>query len=62
MKQDTVDQTVKALPAGVGLIWGTVTLNDLVLGATLIYVVLQAAFLGYKWYWDYQDRKNDEHS
>ena len=51
-KSDLAQEVVKgAPPVAVTLAsMAGVTLHDLVMGATLFYVVLQAAFLLWKWY------------
>lgn len=56
MKHETVEQTAKALPAVVGATYSTITLNELVAVATLLYVLAQLGFLLYKWYWVHKDR------
>jgi hypothetical protein len=60
MKQDTVEQTAKAIPAVVGTAYSTVTLNELVAVATLLYVLAQLGFLLYKWYWAHKDRMDKD--
>lgn len=51
-KVDIASEAVKAAPPVTiaGLTVAGVSLNDLVLLATLIYLVLQASFLLYKWW------------
>lgn len=51
-KTDIAAEAAKAsFPVGVSLATlGGVSLNDLVMLATLVYIVLQAAFLLWKWY------------
>lgn len=56
MKHETIDQTAKAIPAVAGVTYSTVTLNELVAIATLLYVLAQLGFLLYKWYWAHKDR------
>jgi amino acid transporter len=56
MKQETVEQTIKAAPALAGTVYSTITLNEMVAVATLAYVVVQLGFLVYKWYWDHKER------
>jgi hypothetical protein len=57
MKHETIEQTFKAVPAVAGTAYSAVTLNELVMILTAIYIVMQMAFLAYKWYNDHQDRK-----
>lgn len=57
MKHETLDQSVKALPAVGGAIASAVTLNDIVALVTIAYVLTQLGYLIYKWYWAHQDRK-----
>lgn len=47
MKQDIVQEAVKAVPPVVVSAW---TLNDTVMTATLAYIVLQALYLLWKWF------------
>jgi hypothetical protein len=49
MKHETFAEVTKAAPAVGGALYGAVTLNDAVLIATLAYIVLQAAYLIWKW-------------
>jgi hypothetical protein len=50
--QDIADPAAKATPAAVvaGLTFCGYSLNDVVLFATLVYVLLQIAFLLFKWW------------
>lgn len=50
MKNEVAQETGKGLVAVVGTLWAAVTLNQAVALATLIYIVLQAAYLARKWY------------
>lgn len=49
MDHDLKVQTVKAAPAVVGTVYATLTLNEWVAVATLIYISLQVAYLVRKW-------------
>lgn len=49
MRQETTVETVKAVPAVGGAIASVVTLNEAVMAATLFYILLQAAYLIWKW-------------
>lgn len=51
-KADIAAEAVKAAPpvTVAGLTVAGVSLNDVVLLATLVYLVLQISFLGYKWW------------
>lgn len=51
-KADVASEAFKAAPpvTVASLSFAGVSLNDLVLVATLIYIVLQASFLLYRWY------------
>jgi hypothetical protein len=60
MKHETVEQTVKAIPAIAGATYSAITLNELVMILTAVYIVLQMGFLLYKWYWDWIERKKDK--
>lgn len=57
LKQETAIETVKAAPAVAGAVYTTLTLNEWVALATLIYILLQAGILLHKHYWALQDRK-----
>jgi hypothetical protein len=57
MKHETIDQTLKSLPAVVGTAYSALTLNELVMVLTALYIVMQMGFLAYKWYNEHQDRK-----
>lgn len=50
-------EVAKALPAVGGAAYSAITLNTLVALATLIYIVLQAAYLGWKWYGEYKAKQ-----
>lgn len=54
MQQQTevIDQAARAAPAAVvaGLTFAGYSLNDIVLFATLVYVLLQISFLLFKWW------------
>jgi len=54
MQQQTevIDQAARAAPAAVvaGLTFAGYSLNDIVLFATLVYILLQIAFLLFKWW------------
>lgn len=49
MKQETIIEAARATPAIVGAATATVTLNDMVALVTIVYVLMQAAYLVYKW-------------
>lgn len=51
-KSDLAAEAVKATPpiTVAGATLAGMSLNDMVLIATLVYIVLQASFLLYKWY------------
>jgi hypothetical protein len=49
LKQETTIETAKAVPAVVGATIAGLTLNEVVAVVTIIYILLQAAFLIYKW-------------
>jgi len=50
MKHDTIIESAKAVPAVGGAVYSAITLNDAVMIATLIYIILQAAYLIWKWH------------
>lgn len=50
MNNEVVKETGKSLVAVVGTLWAAVSLNQMVALATLVYVVLQAAYLARKWW------------
>lgn len=50
MNNDVAKETGKGLLAVVGAVASAVTLNQLVAFATLVYIVLQAAYLARKWW------------
>lgn len=49
MKIETTVESAKAAPAIIGATLSAVTMNELVAGATLVYILLQAAYLIWKW-------------
>lgn len=49
MKTETTIETAKAIPAVGGAMIATITLNEMVALATLVYIILQAAYLLWKW-------------
>jgi hypothetical protein len=49
MKVETSIETAKAAPAVIGAALSAVTMNHLVAAATLAYILLQAAYLIWKW-------------
>lgn len=49
MKHETAVQTVNAVPAITGGVMYTVTLNHMIGVATLLYILLQGAYLIWKW-------------
>lgn len=57
MRLEFQTETAKAVPAVVGTIWSGVTLNQMVATATLIYVVVQIAYLVWKWRREIKDGK-----
>lgn len=60
MKHETVEQTAKAIPAIAGATYSAITLNELVMILTAVYIVLQMGFLLYKWYWYWIERKKNK--
>ena len=58
IKHETTKQVIKAAPAIGGSIYSAITLNDVVAIVTILYVLLQAGFLLYKWYWVHKENKN----
>lgn len=60
LKHETAVETVKAAPAVAGAVYSTLTLNEWVALATLVYIVLQAGVLLHKHYWRIQDRKREK--
>jgi hypothetical protein len=59
-KADIVQEAAKATPPAVvaGMTVAGYTLNDIVLLVTLVYVLLQIAFLIFKW-WQVASKKSD---
>lgn len=49
MKVETSIESAKAAPAIIGAAFSALTMNHLVAGATLAYIILQAAYLIWKW-------------
>jgi len=49
MKQETAVESFKAIPAVGGAIVAGITLNEAVMWATLFYILLQGAYLIWKW-------------
>lgn len=60
MKHETIEQTIKAAPAVAGAAYSAITLNELVMILTALYIVMQMAFLGYKWYFEHKKNTRDE--
>lgn len=48
-KQETVIETAKAVPAVGGAIASALTLNEALAVVTILYILLQAAYLIWKW-------------
>lgn len=51
-------ETVKAIPAVTGATIYSLTLNELVAVATLAYIILQMAYLGWKWWHEAKAKRN----
>lgn len=51
--QDVKVQTIKAIPAIAGTLFYSITLNEVIGWATLVYIILQAAYLIWKWHREY---------
>lgn len=49
LKQETAIETVKAVPAVGGAVLSAVTLNQVLAVVTIGYILLQAAYLVWKW-------------
>jgi len=56
-KHETIIETGKAVPAIAGATVYGLTLNEVVAIVTILYVLIQGGFLVYKWYWDWQEKK-----
>lgn len=56
-KQDILDQSVKGFIAVAGAALAKLTLNDLVVIATGCYVLVQMAYLLWKWHHEWADRR-----
>lgn len=56
-KHETYIETAKAVPAITGATIYGLTLNEVVAIVTILYVFIQGAFLIYKWYWDWKEKK-----
>lgn len=54
MKLEIQAETVKAAPAVGGVIYSSITLNEIVALATLLYIGLQTAYLIWKWLREYK--------
>lgn len=50
-------EALKAAPAVGGTVYSAITLNQMVAAATLFYILLQAAYLGWKWYGEYKAKQ-----
>ena len=57
MKQETVIQAKLATPAVAGATIAGITLNEIVAGVTAIYVLVQLAYLIWKWHKEYKQGK-----
>lgn len=57
-KHETYIESAKAVPAIAGATVYGITLNEWVAIVTIGYVLIQGAFLLYKWYWDWQEKKS----
>nr|DAQ81607.1 MAG TPA: holin [Caudoviricetes sp.] len=62
LKQETISEAVKATPAVAGTIYTSLTLNEWVALATLLYIFIQAVILLRKHLWEVQDRKRAQHA
>lgn len=54
LKHETLEQSVKAVPAIAGTAYSAMTLNELVMILTAMYIVMQMGFLAYKWYFEHK--------
>lgn len=50
MKQEIQIETAKGITAVAGAFASALTLNEAVMVATLLYIVMQTLYLGWKWY------------
>lgn len=57
MKHDLTAAGIKTTVAASGATFASITLNEWVALATLVFVVMQTLFLSYKWYWMVFDRR-----
>jgi len=57
MKEDIQHRTIEAIPAVVGTALSIITLNQVVALATIAYILLQAAYLIWKWCKEAKDGK-----
>lgn len=58
-KNETYIEVAKTVPAVTGVIISGFTLNEIVALVTIFYVLIQAGFLVYKWYWDWKEKKQE---
>mgnify|MGYP001606207998 FL=1 len=61
VKHETSIQTVKSLPAVAGATVATLTLNEWVALATFCYILLQSAYLIWKWRREAKKGRTNEH-
>lgn len=60
MRHDVSIETAKAVPALIGATFAGLTLNEWVAIATLLYIILQAVYLVWKWRKQIKEgKKND---
>lgn len=58
MRDDIQIQAVKATPAVVGTAWYSLTMQEWVAIATIVYIGAQFLYLIWKWHNEHVDRKN----
>lgn len=59
MRDQTFAEAAKGTPAVVGTIYSAVTLNETVAALTCIYILLQIAYLTWKWRKEAKSGKSD---
>lgn len=62
MKLEFQQESIKAAPAVAGTVYSTVTLNEWVAIATLIYILLQTGYLLWKWHKEYKGHAKNKNS
>jgi len=59
MKNETsniAEQALRAAPAAAGAVASAITLSEWVAVVTIVYIIVQVVYLGWKWSWERQEK------